>query len=364
MNVLVYFGHPAQYHFFKHTARQLIQDGNQVRILIKTKDILEELLKEDGWSYENIQTKNRKSSKWSILSASFNRTRKVIRIARRFRADILIGTDSSVAQAAWFLRKPSITTLEDDVEVIYNLAKLTYPFTKSILVPSPCRVGKWEKKKVPYYGYMKLAYLHPNRFTPDISVVRKYDISCNYILIRLAKLSAHHDVGVKGLNDDLVRTIIHLAQEKGLAVYISSESDLDESLIPYRLIINHLDIHHILAFATLLISDSQSMSVEAAMLGVPSIRFSDFAGRISVLEELEQSYGLSFGMKTTETALLEEKARELLSLLDIHSEFMERRGKMLNDKIDVTAFLVWFIENYPKSHQIIQDNPDYQLRFR
>lgn len=364
MNILIYLGHPAQYHFIKHAAKQLTRDGHEVKLLIKTKDILEDLLKEDGWSYENIQIRTRKNTKWSILMASLDRTLKVTRIARRFRADLLIGTDSSIAQSAWLLRIPAITTLEDDVEVIYNLARLTYPFTKSILVPLPCRVGKWEKKKVPYYGYMKLAYLHPNRFTPDISVVRRYGISGDYVLIRLARLSAHHDVGIKGLNVDLVKRIIHLAKEKRLAVFISSESDLDETLASYRLKINHLDIHHILAYSTLLISDSQSMSVEAAMLGVPSIRFSDFAGRISVLEELEQYYGLTFGIKTAETALLEEKTRELLSLPDIKTEFTERRLKMLNDKIDVTAFLIWFIENYPKSHQIIKDNPDYQLRFR
>ena len=37
---------------------------------------------------------------------------------------------------------------------------------------------------------------------------------------------------------------------------------------------------------------------------------------------------------------------------------------MLADKIDVTAFLVWFVENYPQSFQIMKENPDYQLRFK
>ena len=30
---------------------------------------------------------------------------------------------------------------------------------------------------------------------------------------------------------------------------------------------------------------------------------------------------------------------------------------MLEDKIDVTAFIVWFIENYPGSVKIMKDNP-------
>jgi hypothetical protein len=37
---------------------------------------------------------------------------------------------------------------------------------------------------------------------------------------------------------------------------------------------------------------------------------------------------------------------------------------MLSDKIDVTAFMVWFVENYPESAKIMKENPDYQWRFR
>jgi hypothetical protein len=31
---------------------------------------------------------------------------------------------------------------------------------------------------------------------------------------------------------------------------------------------------------------------------------------------------------------------------------------MLSDKIDVTAFMVWFVENYPESVKIMKENPD------
>jgi len=37
---------------------------------------------------------------------------------------------------------------------------------------------------------------------------------------------------------------------------------------------------------------------------------------------------------------------------------------MLEDKIDVTAFLVWFVENYPESFSIMRENPDYQAGFK
>ena len=31
---------------------------------------------------------------------------------------------------------------------------------------------------------------------------------------------------------------------------------------------------------------------------------------------------------------------------------------MLTDKIDVTTFMIWFIENYPDSAKIMKVNPD------
>lgn len=124
-----------------------------------------------------------------------------------------------------------------------------------------------------------------------------------------------------------------------------------------------MDIHHVMAYATILISDSQSMSHEAAMLGVPSIRYNDFAGRISVLEELETKYHLTFGISPDQTDKVFVKISELLSYQNLYEEFQYRRQLMLNDKIDVTAFITWFLENYPKSRKIMIQDPNYQFNF-
>ncbi len=363
MKIVVYIGHPAQYHFFRNALWILKENGHEIKLLIKSKDVLEKLVSQDGWDYINIQTKPRRNNNFSILKASFERTWAVVKIARNFHADVLLGTDSSIAQAAWLVGKPAFTTLEDDVEIIKNLAKLTYPFTSYIVVPKVCRVGKWEKKKIGYDGYMKMAYLHPDYFVPDRAVLSQYNITGDYLLLRLAKLTAHHDVGIKGLNIDLVKNIIEQATRYGYKVFISSEGDLDKSLETYRLKINPKDIHHVMAFAHILISDSQSMSVEAAMLGVPSLRFSDFAGRISVLEELEHIYQLTFGISTFQPEELLKKISEMLEMDNLKEIFRERYQTMMNDKIDVTAFLVWMIEQYPKSIDVIKQGNDFQKPF-
>ncbi len=55
MKYLFYFGHPAQYLFLRETIRRLVRsDKHQVTILIKTKDVLEELILADDLPYTNI----------------------------------------------------------------------------------------------------------------------------------------------------------------------------------------------------------------------------------------------------------------------------------------------------------------------
>jgi predicted glycosyltransferase len=346
MKVLFYLGHPAQFHFSKHIIRKLKEHGHEVKILIKSKDILENLVVNEGFLYENIQPEVRRGrTRADIFFESIRRTIKVIRIARTWDADLLIGTDSSIAQAGYFLQKRAITVVEDDYAVIKSLARLTYPFTTTIVAPANCDVGKWGKKKVAYNGYMKLAYLHSDYFVPDETIVREYIDEENYWLIRWVDLSAHHDKGKNGLNPELIKRIIEKAREFGSSVYISSEHELDESLKKYHLNVAPEHIHHFISCASLVVSDSQSMSVEAAILGAPSIRFSDFVGKISVLEELEYTYQLTYGCNTNEPEKLMKHIEEIMTMTDRIKVFEERRQVMLNEKIDVTEFFVRYIES-------------------
>jgi hypothetical protein len=99
------------------------------------------------------------------------------------------------------------------------------------------------------------------------------------------------------------------------------------------------------------------------MLGTPSIRYSDLVGKISVLEELEHIYALTYGIHAGEQDQLLHRLTDLLELPNLKDSFQTRRKKMLADKIDVTAFLVWFLEKYPFSLDMMKENPTYQDRF-
>jgi predicted glycosyltransferase len=358
MKVLFYFGHPSQYLFLKNPIHILKEKGVECDLVIKSKDILETLLIGNNEIYSNILPEGRESGRIGIIRGLIKRDFRLFRQVKNKKYDLFIGTDPSLTHIGFLKRIPVVTVLEDDIYVIPELARITFPFTSQILTPKECQTGKYEKKTIHYRGYMKLAYLHPNMFNRKAAIFKQ-----PYFLIRVSSLDAYHDAGISGFNMELLQRIVSQLGNKG-SVYISAEGTLDESIKPLELKIDPTDMQQVLSNATMLISDSQSMTMEAAMLGVPSIRFSDFAGKISVLEELEHVYNLTFGIPTRAPEKLFEKINELLSLPDLEGEFQNRRQKMLKDKIDVTAFMVWFIENYPESVKIMKETPEYQERFR
>lgn len=362
MNILCFLSHPAQFLFYKNTLTNLKKSGHMVFILIKTKDILSNLLDEAGIEYHNILPTPRSKSVFAIIYSLIVRDIKLFNFTRKKKITLMMGSDASLAHVSKVLHIPCITTTEDDYKVIRYLADLTYPFTTHIFVPEVCDTGKWLHKKIGYDSYMKLAYLHPKYFTPDRAKISIPDDK-PYYLIRRSGLSAHHDIGVRGISKDNLSGIIEFLSKSG-RVFISCENKSSILYPELQLQIPVSDIHHYLSFADILISDSQSMSVEASMLGTPNIRISDFAGRISVLEELEHKYELTIGIKPADQKKVIPKIQEILSMPDRKEVFQARRHKMLSDKIDVTAYLTWFIDNYPESLKVLKENPDFQYKFR
>lgn len=347
MKILIYCGHPAQYYFFKNAISILQAKNHKVKLLIRSKDILEELLKYYGEEYTNILPSCRKDNWPGIFFGLFKREVRLFKHMKKFKPDIVLGTDPALAHISRLLNIPCMTCLEDDYEVIPHLAKITYPFTGHIFAPNICSVEKYEYKKIGYEGYMKLAYLHPKYFQPNPKIVAPFQ-SERFFLIRTAKLSAYHDFQIKGLSTAHLREIIQILEQKG-KVFITSESEMDEEFQKYSLNIHPAHIHHFIYYADLLISDSQSMSVEAAVLGTPSIRISNFSGRISVLEELEHKYKLTYGFRPGQKAQVIQKIQDLCGQENIKKNWTARKQVMLDDKIDVTKILTDLIEGYSQS---------------
>lgn len=367
MNILIQLSHPAHFHLYKNVAKNLMNDGHKVFILIKTKDILEDLLKQSGLPYYNILQQAHRKSKLGILWDMIVRDWRMLRFVRMHKIDLLTGSTPEVAQVGWLTCKYRVNTGEDDMRVVPLFQKMTRPFAQTMLSPIVCDNWKLENKSIKYSSYHELAYLHPNHFVADRNIVEKYfPTDSPYFIIRFSSLNAHHDNGIKGINADIAQKLIDILKLYG-RIYITSERELEPQFEPYRIPIKTLDMHHVMAFSDLYIGDSQTMAAEAGVLGVPFVRFNDFVGRIGYLNELENVYQLGYGIKASEHGSEEKMydvVKELLSMPDRKNIWQQRRQKMLSEKIDYAQFLTWFIENYPESKKIMKENPDYQYRFR
>ena len=375
MNVLIQLSHPAHFHLYKIVAKNLIEDGNKVLFVIKSKDILETLLQNAGLPYVNINQHAHRGSKLGILWDMFVREWRIIKLCRKHKIDLITGSTPETAHVSWLLRLHGVNTGEDDAAVISMFIKIAKPFIDGYVAPDPCEMEQVELKTAHYPGYHELAYLHPNHFTPDPKIVEAYgiDTSKPYFVMRFASLNAHHDGGIKGINTEVAQRLIEILSPHG-RIYITSERPLEPQFEQYRIKINPLDMHHVMAFASLYIGDSQTMAAEAGVLGVPFVRFNDFVGRIGYLRELEDTYELGYGIHATPLATdspirrnddsvqpsgVEELYKRVEQLVAMPSEerratFQSRRQKMLSEKIDCAKFLTWFIENYPQSAEEIR----------
>lgn len=347
MRILIYLGHPAHFHNYKNTIAALKSHGHEVAVLIKKKDILEDLLKNAGIPYHNILEEGRKNSKIGILIGTLKRAWRLNKFCGDFHPDILTGTSVENSFIGPLRRIPVININEDDASVVPLYAELSYPGANVILCPTTCDCGKWNKKAVKYQGYQELAYLHPDVFTPDRTVVEKYfKTDAPFFIMRFASLKAHHDTGIRGINAEIAQRLIDILKPYG-RIYITSERELEPQFEQYRISINPLDIHHVMAFADLYIGDSQTMAAESGVLGTPFVRFNDFVGRIGYLAELEDNYQLGYGIRPDNVDQMYNVVSELVQMKDKRSVFADRRNKMLSEKINYSDFLTSFIENYP-----------------
>lgn len=365
MKVLFMISHPAHFHMFRYTIDNLKKDGHDVVVVIRPKDVLETLCENAGMPFYKVKNRPKKWGLFGLGLFLVEKSFEVWKIARKEKPDLLIGSDGVMAIVGKFMGKPSFECFEDDAEAIALYAKMFFPLFTGLIGPTCCSAWKWEEKKISYQSYHELGYLHPNQFTPDATKVTQYGIdeSKPYFLVRFAQLTAHHDVGIHGINTEIAERMIRMLLPHG-TVYITSERPLEPQFEKYRIKIDPLDIHHVMAFASLYIGDSQTMAAEAGVLGTPFVRFNDFVGRLSYLNELENDYQLGYGHKTNDVEGFFASIQRWLDTPDRKELCAQRREKMLSEKIDYAQFLTWFIENYPDSRRIMQENPDYQWRFK
>lgn len=357
MKILIDIGHPAHVHLFRNLYHSLKDSGNEVFVTTQNIKIVDELLQFYKIEYSVVGKKKK-----GILNKGLSVIQRTLSLSLfifKNNIDICIGSTPSVVQAAFLNRIPSVFMDDDDDPIEDFIVKIAHPFASVIL--SPKETLRKSKKTIYYDGYHELAYLHPNWFKTERKPVQI--TSKPYFILRFVALSGHHDIGKLGINYEQKLNLIKILENYG-EIFITSEKSLEQDLEKYKYPVRPENMHEFLLNASLFIGDSQTMTSEAAVLGIPSFRCNSFVGKITYLEDEEKNYGLTFGFTPDKFDDMLEKINGLLKNKDYLIDFQEKRSVLLSEKIDVTSFLKWFILNYPKSTAVLKENPSYQYNFK
>ena len=342
MNILVDLYHPAHLHLFRNAMKRLEDDGHHICWVTRDKDITVQLLKEYGLHYK-VLTKARKGLV-NLCLELIEHNYKVWREAIRNDIDLMVGTSVSITHAALFCKAKSWVFEEDDANQAKLMTYLSYPFATKIITPDTLAHENHGKKHITYPSYHELAYLHPDNFTPNPAILDEIGVAPGerFFIMRFVSLNASHDFAVKGLTYEAKKRILGTLLGYG-KVFITSEHELTSDFEPYRIRVAPHKMHDLLNYSALCVGDSQTMSIEAAVLGVPSLRCNSFVGQLSLLKELDHKYEMTYGFLPDQVDGLVAKIDELLSNDDLPRLWAEKRERFLADKIDMTKWLVDYI---------------------
>jgi uncharacterized protein len=333
---LIEIPHPHFVHFFKNIIKMLGEEN--VYISCQDSGIISELLNENHFIYHIVGKKYR-----TITGKAIGQLKYLLHYMKaisKHRIRVVFGLSPSMGLAAKLTRRKMIV-FDDDDSAVQPLSKLfTIPFANLIVTPKCLEFEKYGKKHRVYRGYQELAYLSPDYFTPDPSVIHQYGLrEKTYFILRFNDFLAHHDLGHKGIPEKIKYELVNVLKNHG-QIYITSESPLSADFSQYQLKVKPNDIHHILAFARMYIGDSQTMASEAAVLGTPSIRCNTFKNKIAYLTELEQVYGLTYAFLPSESDEMMNKISSIIENPDNEKEWVAKKNHMLSQCEDVNKFIL------------------------
>lgn len=341
MRISIDIGHPGHVHFFKNFIWEMKRRGHDIIVTSREKEISNYLLNKYKIGYENLG-KNKKGLLNKFIGIPLFDF-KMFKTVKKFKPDIFLSIASLyAAHVGKFLGKKVVIFTDTEHAKLAN--SLTFPFSDTICTPS-CFLKDLGPKQFRYDGYHELAYLHPNRFKPNPKILEELGMNRKdkFYMVRFISWGAAHDVGQKkSTKEDKIGIIKEL--EKHGRVLLTFEGDLPKELEEYRLKLAPEKMHDLLYYSQMYFGEGGTTSTEAAVLGVPSIIVNPLAKYCGNHHDLTNKYKLQAFFDSIPEA--KEKASEILEDKNTKKIWKERREIMLKDKIDVTKWMIEFVENY------------------
>ncbi len=270
MNILIECGHPSDVHLFKNLYKRLVRNHHNVIVVARDRDGMVDLLLQ-AYCIEYISLKKNQPGMYYKLYAILFNNISIAKIIKKYNIQYAFGRVTPYSGIICGLLRIPFIAFEDTEIATLNL-RLTSPFLSKIIIPDHFQSKINLKNQFRAPTFKELAYLHPDDFSPDRLIAEKYNIdpSDPYIIIRLNAFDSYHDVGFKQISSQDLKKIIEIIQPS-YNIYIISETSLPSQFKKYELRIDPEDIHSIIAYAKFIISDTGTINIEAAFLGVPAI---------------------------------------------------------------------------------------------
>ncbi len=344
MNYLFSINTEGQFHTWKNLIKYLQDNGDVVTILARNYGQNINLMRQN--KYKHILLEPSDSPYLKILDI-FKYLKFSIAAKQIINPDYVLGFGIDAGVIARVCGCPCIIFNDSESLGLQNF--IIKQLGTTIITPSKLGIS-FGSKHLRINSYKELAYLHPQEYQPDPSILVKLGIGngLRYIILRFNCFNAIHDIGHQGFSLKQKHMLVKLLHTR-TRVFISSETKLPDELKSYELPIEPNQIHDALYYASLLITDTQTMATEGAVLGVPVIRFNSFAGvkDMSNFIELEKEYGLVFSFHDYCKAA--NKALEVVSWGDQKNHWDNNRNLLINNKINLTQYLIKLTQGLPKS---------------
>lgn len=346
MNILFDIGHPGHVHLMHGVAEELKQHGHTVHFSVRDIPVAKRLMEYYGMT-PWVDLGDKKDTLTGKAKTVLKQDLQLLRYVRKNHIDLGLSSGIVLSHVSKLTSMKAFVFDDDDDAAEPLLVKYGHPLSDVVFTPDCIR--RKTPHAVYYHGTHELAYLHPKRFSPDPAVLQRAGIQEGerFFVMRFVAMKGHHDVGQQGLTLNQKEALVNLLKPHG-RVIITSERAIEPEFEQYRLPVPPEDIHSLMAYSSMFLGDSQTMTSEAAVLGVPALKCNTFAGRLSVPNMLEQQYGLCHAYTPEQFGDMYSKIEQLLAKdpSELRTEWQAKRQKMLSEMIDPTEFFVNYIENH------------------
>lgn len=342
MRILIDISHPAHVHFFRNAIRILTEKGHTVQVVSREKDITIELLAQYGIPHKTLSTAPKRKSLAGFAREMLVHCTGLYKTARQFNPDIMLQIAGTfIAPVGRLIRCPTVAFYDTEFALLSNT--VSYPLVSCVCTPD-CYEGNIWGNQIKYAGYHELAYLHPDFFKPNPSVLTENNLAKDekFFLVRFVGWAALHDYQEEGFDLTYKKALIEMLSHYG-KVLISSEAPLPDELRKYQSDVPYDKIHDIMAYASLVVGESATMASEAAVLGVPSIFISTTPRGYT--NEQENRYGLVKNFKPKQQAECLKTGEEIakIPITLLRQKYQSRQSKLLKEKVNTTQWMVNFI---------------------